>query len=231
LIVKGLPPNVRYRSDGRQTPKYDGVISVKNNILLFTILTFLIINCSHTQTLITPCGKEVKVKCQPVYGNWCGKGYPAYEVTDYMPEPVDVWDEACKEHDLCYDKHGNYRNTTEKECDELLTQKFELLDLQGIPAPHQIINAYNYFKKNKPYRNMVISSKDLWIANTISCKGNEGIPTVFCDVGRGRDNCEITMGSKVQGTPCFCDYPPTASPFGFIPGGRYWGISKTANEF
>jgi hypothetical protein len=31
LIVKGLPPNVRYRSDGRQTPNTKKVIASENS--------------------------------------------------------------------------------------------------------------------------------------------------------------------------------------------------------
>lgn len=35
----------------------------------------------------------------PVYGNWCGPGYPA---KGENPEPVDLIDLACKSHDQSY---------------------------------------------------------------------------------------------------------------------------------
>jgi len=35
----------------------------------------------------------------PVYGNWCGPGYPA---KGENPEPVDLIDQACKAHDQSY---------------------------------------------------------------------------------------------------------------------------------
>ncbi|MEA2337943.1 MAG: hypothetical protein QOE82_1950 [Thermoanaerobaculia bacterium] len=39
----------------------------------------------------------------PIWGNWCGPGYPK---PGQNPKPVDVLDEACKAHDLCYEKSG-----------------------------------------------------------------------------------------------------------------------------
>lgn len=35
----------------------------------------------------------------PVYGNWCGPGYPA---EGENPTPLDIVDAACKEHDIKY---------------------------------------------------------------------------------------------------------------------------------
>jgi hypothetical protein len=37
-------------------------------------------------------------KCLPVYGNWCGLGYPP---AGTFPPPVDAFDAACMRHDLC----------------------------------------------------------------------------------------------------------------------------------
>ncbi len=36
-------------------------------------------------------------KCMPLYGNWCGIGYPVAG----FPPPVDAYDAACMRHDLC----------------------------------------------------------------------------------------------------------------------------------
>jgi hypothetical protein len=197
-------------------------------IILILIVAFIVCGCSAKQKIINNNGNSVTVECQPVYGNWCGKGYPAYEVTGYMPEPVDVWDNVCKEHDLCYD---NNAGGSKSYCDTALANSLERFDQRGIPAPHQIINAYNYFKENKPFRQFNVSFRDLWNASTISCKGGEGLPTIFCDVGRGRDNCEISMGHQGEGAPCFCDYPNIITRFGVVPGGRFFGHQKTANSF
>ena len=35
----------------------------------------------------------------PIYGNWCGPGYPA---AGENPTPIDIVDQACKVHDLGY---------------------------------------------------------------------------------------------------------------------------------
>jgi len=51
----------------------------------------------------------------PVYGNWCGPGHPK-EGTN--PAPINQTDEACRIHDVCYQRHG-YFNTV---CDKNLIQ-------------------------------------------------------------------------------------------------------------
>ena len=187
--------------------------------VLLTIALLAVANgCSHSSRVLNKQGKEVTVQCQPIYGNWCGKGYPAYKVTGYKPDPVDVWDEACMKHDLCYDKDGE---DGEEFCDKEFSEELEFLDRQGIPAPHQIINAYNYFKDNKPYRQFGVSFKDIWNAYAVSCRGGEGLPTLFCDVGLGRNNCEISMGYEGENVNCFC-----ATPWG-----TYRGTQKPADDF
>jgi hypothetical protein len=190
---------------------------------LFIFLSIFCLSCSNTDKLRNRNGELVTVNCQPVYGNWCGKGYPAYEVTGIIPSPVDPWDEACMNHDLCYDEYGE---ANEDMCDKIFSEELERLDSYGMPAPHQIVNAYNYFKDNKPYRNINITFKDLWDTNTLSCDGTEGLPTLFCDVGMGRDNCEISMGFEMEGADCFCDYPR-----GYNPPMRLYGIQKPAHRF
>ena len=177
-------------------------------IIIWIIVTLVVVSgCASNKMLVTNSdGDQVSVKCQPIYGNWCGKGYPAYNITGFKPKPVDVWDEACMQHDFCYGKYDKEKKEVkrigEEICDREFSQTLEDLDTQGIPAPHQIINAYNYFKENKPYRQIYISWEDIWNVNTLSCEGNEGKPTLFCDVGLGRDNCEISTGIiRQEGMP------------------------------
>ncbi len=45
-----------------------------------------------------------KGKAFPVYGNWCGKGYPP---KGKNPTPIDLLDAGCKSHDKCYGGHNN----------------------------------------------------------------------------------------------------------------------------
>lgn len=54
----------------------------------------------------------------PVYGNWCGPGYPP---NGENPDPVDKLDAVCKEHDLCYETLG-YLSCA---CDQLLLESLE----------------------------------------------------------------------------------------------------------
>lgn len=44
-----------------------------------------------------------EAKCFPAYGNWCGVNYPPPGTN---PPPVDVFDNACRNHDLCYAMAG-----------------------------------------------------------------------------------------------------------------------------
>ncbi len=184
--------------------------------------------CSNTQMIEDVYGNTVEVSCQPVYGNWCGKGYPAYETTGFKPEPVDQWDAACKRHDLCYDKYGE---KSKDHCDRNFSNELESIYNSGVPVPHQIVNAYNVFKEHKSYRFVNVSFEDLWDAKTVSCDGTEGIPALFCDVNMGKMNCEVSMGLRMEGARCFCDYPAMQTPMGFFPGRRLFGNMKTANEF
>ncbi|MBF0383145.1 MAG: hypothetical protein HQL69_19155 [Magnetococcales bacterium] len=196
--------------------------------ILLLLLQFVLLSCSSTQIIKDKKGVKHEVSCQPIYGNWCGKSYPAYEITGIKPKPVDVWDAACRDHDLCYEKFGS---TGEKYCDSKFANQLEILDMEGIPAPHQMINAYNYFKKHKPYRQFFVTFDDLWDASNVDCRGNQGLPTLFCNVGRGRDNCEISMGYKGKGVTCSCTYPNIQGPYGWIPGGTLYGRQKIADDF
>lgn len=45
----------------------------------------------------------------PLYGKWCGPGYPPPERMDtaVTRPPIDALDSACMKHDLCLQAHGN----------------------------------------------------------------------------------------------------------------------------
>ena len=200
---------------------------------LFGFFFLIMTGCSSKTFVRAENGQQVKVECQPIYGSWCGKGYPSYEVTGVKPKPVDIWDEACMEHDLCYDKYGE---NGEEMCDRKFSNKLEDIHILGIPVPHQIQNAYNVFKEDMIYRAINISFKDIWNANTVSCDGKEGIPALFCDVRMGPYNCEISMGMEWYGEKCFCRYPPfyppLLTPSGYFYGGiTLYGTQRTANDF
>ncbi|KZN44722.1 hypothetical protein [Pseudoalteromonas luteoviolacea] len=192
------------------------------------ILSIFLMACTSSQTVRTPSGEEVSVTCQPVYGKWCGKSYPAYETTGYKPRPVDQWDAACRAHDLCYERYGE---EGEESCDRQFTYKLERLYHSGIPIPHQMVNAYNVFKEDLSFRTINIPFSDIWNANTLACDGSEGKAALFCDVGVRGLNCQITDGSQAQGARCACTYPASYGPFGYFQGGTLYGIQRTANSF
>lgn len=195
-------------------------------VLLIIPQIFLLFACSNSQIITDRNGQKVEVNCQPVYGRWCGRGYPAYEVTGWMPRPVDQWDNACKNHDLCYDIEGK---DGEDYCDRVFSRELEDIRNSGTPVPRAIINAYNIFKEDLQFRSLNVSLSDILDATTLSCTGEEGKAALFCDIGAGPYNCEISQGNAQRNAPCFCDMP-------FVPQlrlqqGRYFGEQKTANSF
>jgi len=77
----------------------------------------------------------------PIYGNWCGPNHPKKGTN---PEPIDATDQACKNHDKCYDEYG-YLNAY---CDQNLVfslqniiPRSEIEDLAGKAIIY-------YFKKS-----------------------------------------------------------------------------------
>jgi hypothetical protein len=69
-------------------------------------------------------------KCMPIYGNWCGVGYPVAGA----PPPVDVFDAACMRHDLCIASP-----TPEAACDVAFIDELRGIAAQvgGLPRPLQ----------------------------------------------------------------------------------------------
>ena len=80
----------------------------------------------------------------PVYGCWCGPHQPAL---DENPQPIDEWDEACRNHDLCYREYG--RNNP--DCDrEFLGEldyiiQYRCYTVGDCRAPGQMQAAYGIF--------------------------------------------------------------------------------------
>lgn len=53
------------------------------------------------------------------YGNWCGPRHP--RIINSTVEPIDRLDAACKRHDLCYVKKGDFACG----CDEVLVHEID----------------------------------------------------------------------------------------------------------
>jgi len=170
---------------------------------LLLLLLVLIAACTRTETITLDGQGSVDVECLPVYGNWCGQGYPAYEVTGNFPVPVDVWDDACKAHDLCYDKYGD---GGKRLCDSILSDEIDRLYDKGYPVPHAMSAAYLFFKRDFRYNQVWISADDFRKPMEYSCKGGDGKAALFCDVGKGRDDCQADTTYFLETGECFCDY-------------------------
>jgi hypothetical protein len=56
-----------------------------------------VLSCLLGALLATCATQAAAFKCMPLYGNWCGVGYPVAG----LPPPVDAFDAACMRHDLC----------------------------------------------------------------------------------------------------------------------------------
>lgn len=78
--------------------------------------------CTRSETIELSQDQQIEVECLPIYGNWCGEGYPAYLDTGFLPEPVDVWDQACMSHDICYDQSDEKGRG---ECDAIFTGEID----------------------------------------------------------------------------------------------------------
>lgn len=174
---------------------------LKSSIILISIL--VLTACTRTEALEVSGDKTVEVECFPVYGNWCGEGYPAYETTGYKPEPVDIWDASCKAHDLCYDELGK---EAEGFCDRKFATEIETLYQKGYPVPHAMSAAYTIFNGEFKYRPMWLHEEDIRNPLSYSCRGGEGKAALFCDVGKGRDDCQVNISDYVISGECSCEY-------------------------
>lgn len=192
-------------------------MSIQFKIHMLIFLVFLGA-CSNTQTL--PDGTEVT--CQPVYGNWCGKGYPA---DSYMAsaKPVDDWDEACRTHDFCYDE-ANGSDSALNRCDSNFANELESIANHGVPVPRQISNAYNVFRDNLPYRSIFVSWGDLFDATNLDCRGIEGKAATFCNCGN--------YWYQTDGQQCICQGPPVFDPYWrrWVPS-QYPGDESSTNDY
>ena len=72
-------------------------------------------------------------KCMPLYGNWCGVGYPP---AGTFPPPVDEFDAACMRHDLCTSGSGPLGDD---RCDYAFVQELHGLAVKYhyLPRPLQ----------------------------------------------------------------------------------------------
>ena len=91
-----------------------------------------------TLSLFLGASRAADAACFPVYGNWCGSGYPK----DGDNPPVwDAFDLACKRHDRCYDRLG----AGEKSCDAHLVTELRALYRQYGYLPRALQWAERYF--------------------------------------------------------------------------------------
>ena len=89
--------------------------------------------------MLSACSLTRPDRPMPVYGCWCGPNFPP---EDTNPEPIDEWDKACKEHDLCYRNYGK----NDEECDLEFVLNLESISPDIGYAPGQMQAAYGIFK-------------------------------------------------------------------------------------
>lgn len=100
-------------------------------IRILVVLIFVI--------MMSACSSVRPDRQMPVYGCWCGPNFPP---SNTNPDPIDRWDEACKEHDLCYREYG--RNDEECDLDFVVSLEFLSADIGYAPGQMQV--AYGIFK-------------------------------------------------------------------------------------
>ena len=139
-------------------------------------------------------------KCGPVYGNWCGEGYPT---SGNDPDPVDEWDELCRDHDHCYDD-----GTDKEECDVHLVRNLESLSRERL-APLRMHNAHTLFHPGSQIFAWFDIRHQAW-ALFADCKGGDGVAaTFYCQAGPML-TCPLNpfSGPGRAGMPCVCmGYP------------------------
>ncbi len=152
---------------------------------IMVCLVFFLTSCAHI-------GYELGMaKCAPVYGNWCGEDYP---LDGYNPEPVDVWDGFCRDHDKCYEEAGNM-NFNKEQCDKEFVYKIRQESLKRRFIPIAIRNAHEFFRKGRYGDNKLfkIPGRDFGWSMGADCRGGDGEAALFCVYGPGRNQyCELT---------------------------------------
>jgi hypothetical protein len=100
----------------------------------------------------------------PIYGNWCGPGFP---VKGENPIPIDIIDEQCKQHDLKYDICELHTDTL--VCEAIAD--LELVDsirgnLDGLDRGQLLVanNIAKYFSVQAPMKKRTDKTKKLFMA-------------------------------------------------------------------
>src|SRR5262245_18962988 len=151
---------------------------------------------------VTSCVELAKkiglAECAPAYGNWCGENYP---LTGFDPEAVDDWDEACRDHDQCYDDHPD---GDRDGCDREFRRELVHLSRSEM-VPQALINAHDWFTDDGHFQGFQSLSSAIWAA-TASCEGGDGRAAEFsCQTQAGP--CALSSywrGGGSQGMPCHC---------------------------
>lgn len=135
--------------------------------------------------------------CAPVYGNWCGENYP---LTGYNPQPVDAWDEACRDHDKCYDS-GKGKAT----CDDEFLRDLERLSEQRL-APRRMYNVYSWFRRDGRVEGWFKFSDETW-GVLADCRGGDGRAAEFYCAINARAECELDPTERPgrAGMACTCN--------------------------
>ena len=93
----------------------------RNKFLTITkfLVILLMINLSSCQSSKNKKVSETQLSF-PIYGNYCG---PLYPPKGSKPIPIDAIDNACKNHDMCYDYYGYL----DKDCDKAIINELQLV--------------------------------------------------------------------------------------------------------
>lgn len=103
--------------------------------IIFLLILFLNFSCTK---------KELKKEnlSFPIYGNYCG---PLYPPNSMKPLTLDEVDNACKNHDRCYDLYGYFN----KNCDMQL--KNDLMTIEAKNPKEDLAKRLILFYLNSLY--------------------------------------------------------------------------------
>jgi hypothetical protein len=93
----------------------------KYNFLFWLVFFLFCVDAQASQDLNEAASDHDKTleshsSIMPKYGNWCGPDYP--KNIDGAPNPIDMLDRACQEHDLCYANKGYMSCVCDSEFNE-----------------------------------------------------------------------------------------------------------------